>query len=104
MAKLHVFAAAIATGLLVQPCQASAQDAALLKQAQELFQPLPENMATPEFPTTNEQVQLGRTLFFEPRFSIDANVSCSSCHQPAFYGADSLPKSIGVTQRPHPRH
>jgi cytochrome c peroxidase len=31
-------------------------------------------------------------------------MSCSSCHQPAFYGTDALPKGIGVKQRPHPRN
>jgi hypothetical protein len=31
-------------------------------------------------------------------------MSCSSCHQPAFYGTDALPKGIGVKKRPHPRH
>src|SRR5437868_13507794 len=48
--------------------------------------------------------QLGRLLFFDPRLTIDSNISCSSCHQPAFYGTDALPKGIGVKQRPHPRH
>jgi cytochrome c peroxidase len=36
--------------------------------------------------------------------TIDGNMSCSSCHQPAFYGTDALPKGIGVKQRPHPRN
>jgi cytochrome c peroxidase len=31
-------------------------------------------------------------------------MSCSSCHQPAFYGTDPRPKSLGVQQRPHPRN
>jgi len=31
-------------------------------------------------------------------------MSCSSCHQPAFYGTDALPKPVGVKQRAHPRH
>jgi len=31
-------------------------------------------------------------------------MSCSSCHQPAFYGTDALPRAIGVKQRPHPRN
>src|SRR5215813_15502352 len=31
-------------------------------------------------------------------------MSCSSCHQPAFYGTDALQKPMGVKQRPHPRH
>src|SRR5262249_40968325 len=51
------------------------------------------------FPTTEERVHLGRLLFFDPRLTIDANVSCATCHQPALYGSDALPKSIGVRQR-----
>jgi cytochrome c peroxidase len=49
-------------------------------------------------------VTLGRSLFFDTRFSIDGNLGCVSCHQPALYGADGRPRSIGVKSRPHPRH
>src|SRR5215472_16573205 len=31
------------------------------------FQPLPKHMATAEFPITRERVELGRSLFFDPR-------------------------------------
>ena len=61
-------------------------------------------MASAEFPITKERVELGRSLFFDPRLTIDGNMSCSSCHQPAFFGTDARPKSIGVQQRPHPRN
>jgi cytochrome c peroxidase len=80
------------------------EDADLLKRAQELFEPLPKDMATPEFPVTKERANLGRQLFFDPRLTVDGNMSCASCHQPAFYGTDALPTSIGVKQRPHPRN
>ena len=82
----------------------AADDKELLKQAREIFQPLPKDMATPEFPATTERVSLGRSLFFDPRFSIDGNVGCATCHQPALYGTDGRPRSIGVKNRPHPRH
>jgi cytochrome c peroxidase len=61
-------------------------------------------MATPEYPVIKERVTLGRSLFFDPRFSIDGNLGCSTCHQPALYGTDGRPRSIGVKSRPHPRH
>jgi len=86
------------------PAIAAADDQDLLKQAQAVFEPLPKDMATPEFPVTKERVFLGRSLFFDPRFSIDGNVGCSTCHQPALYGTDGRPRSIGVKSRPHPRH
>jgi len=104
MAKLYLYMAGIWASFTVLLATAAAQDAELLKQAQELFQPLPKDMATAEFPITRERVELGRALFFDPRLTVDANMSCSSCHQPAFYGTDALPKPMGVKQRPHPRH
>jgi cytochrome c peroxidase len=104
MAKLHLNAAGITASFMVLLTGAAAEEADLLKRAQEIFQPLPKDMATAEFPITTERVELGRSLFFDPRLTIDSNMSCSSCHQPAFYGTDALPKGIGVKQRPHPRH
>ena len=104
MAKLPLYAAGFMAPFAILLIAAAAEDTALLKQAQGIFQPLPNDMATAEFPITRERVELGRSLFFDPRLTIDANMSCSSCHQPAFYGTDALPKPTGVKQRPHPRH
>src|SRR5258706_6254957 len=39
-------------------------DADLLNDARSNFQPLPKDMATPEFPITPSRVELGRKLFF----------------------------------------
>jgi cytochrome c peroxidase len=86
------------------PATAADNEADLLKQARAIFQPLPPDMATPEAPITKERVNLGRTLFFDPRLTIDAKLSCSSCHQPVRYGTDGLAKSMGVRERPHPRN
>ena len=104
MAKLRLYAAGIAATFTILLTAAAADDAVLLKQAQEIFRPLPKNMGSAEFPITRERVELGRSLFFDPRLTIDASMSCSSCHQPAFYGTDALPKPTGVKQRAHPRH
>jgi cytochrome c peroxidase len=79
-------------------------EAALLGQAQQNFKPLPEDMGTPEFPTTPERVALGRALFFDPRLSLDGTVSCSRCHLPSLYGTDALPRAIGVENRLNPRN
>jgi hypothetical protein len=61
-------------------------------------------MGIPDLPLTTLRVELGRMLFFDPRFTIDANMSCATCHQPGLYGTDGLATSIGVQQRPHPRN
>jgi cytochrome c peroxidase len=99
MAHGRLFTASIVVALAVSNSAVTADDAALLKQAQEIFRPLPRDMGTPEFPVTKERAHLGRLLFFDPRLSVDANVSCATCHQPSLYGSDALPKSIGVRQR-----
>jgi cytochrome c peroxidase len=104
MAELFALHSSLAATFTVLLTAAAADDEGLLKRAREIFQPLPKDMATAEFPITRERVELGRSLFFDPRLTIDANMSCSSCHQPALYGTDALPKPTGVRQRPHPRH
>ena len=104
MARSPLIAASVAAVFAVASAAAAADDASLLKQAGELFKPLPPDMATPASPIAGPRVELGRMLFFDPRFTIDANMSCATCHQPALYGTDGLPRSIGVRQRPHPRN
>jgi cytochrome c peroxidase len=102
--KLHPCFASIALLVIVAPAAAVETETERLKQAQGLFQPLPRDMATPAAPITPQRVDLGRLLFFDPRLTVDADVSCSSCHQPARHGTDGLLRSIGVRQRPHPRN
>ena len=104
MAKLPLYAAGITASFTILLTAAAAEDAALLKQAQEIFERLPKDLASAEFPITRERVELGRSLFFDTRLTVDGNMSCSSCHQPVFYGTDALPRAIGVKQRPHPRN
>src|SRR5262249_34773566 len=104
MARALPFAASITAAFTILLSAAVAEGAALLKQAQEIFQPLPQDGASTASPTTRARIELGRALFFDPRLTIDGNMSCSSCHQPAFYGTDALPRAIGVKQRPHPRN
>src|SRR5258708_6079432 len=103
MARLLWVIASVAILLVAVPA-AAADDASLLKQAQEIFRPLPKDMGTPDLPVERPRVDLGRMLFFDPRFAVDANVSCATCHQPAFYGTDTLTKSIGVRQLRQPRN
>src|SRR5260370_30686831 len=78
-------------------------DADLLNDARSNFQPLPKDMATPQFPITPSRVELGRKLFFDPRISVDGTVSCALCHQPALYGRDGLPKGRGAHDTLNPR-
>ncbi len=90
--------------LFVAVTAADAADEKLQRLVQQLFQPLPSEMATSENPLTREKVALGRLLYFEPRVSADGTASCARCHQPALYGTDALPKSVGAFNRISPRN
>ena len=96
----------LAGAALAAPLAALSQggDDALLNQAQQLFKPLPSDMADKDHPVTPARVELGRKLFFDPRISLDGTVSCARCHAPALYATDGLPKSIGVKDRANPRN
>ena len=58
MAKLPLYAAGITASFTILLTAAAAEDAALLKQAQEMFEPLPKDVASAEFPITRERVEL----------------------------------------------
>jgi len=66
----------------------------LLHKAQQIFAPLPQDMATKVHPLSPEKIELGRKLFFDPRLSLDGTISCSTCHLPQFYGTDALQKAL----------
>jgi cytochrome c peroxidase len=104
MARLYFVVTSVSFVLASTFTAAAADDAALLEQAKEIFKPLPNGVETRAVVGSEPRAELGRMLFFDPRLTIDGNMSCSSCHQPAFYGTDALPRSIGVKQRPHPRN
>ncbi len=61
------------------------------------WQPLPETAPAPkDNPTTAEKVELGKILYFDPRFSSTGTVSCNSCHNLMAGGEDQRPTSMGV--------
>jgi cytochrome c peroxidase len=61
------------------------------------WQPLPEKAPEPaDNPTTAEKVELGRMLYFDPRFSSTGTVSCNTCHNVMLGGEDNRNFSMGV--------
>ena len=61
------------------------------------WEALPESAPAPaDNPTTAEKVELGKMLFFDPRFSATGTVSCFSCHNVMEGGDDHRSVSIGV--------
>ena len=70
---------------------------AVVSAAARAFEPLPERpVDPPDNPTTAAKVALGKTLFFDPRLSVDGTVSCNSCHNVMAGGDDNRPASMGV--------
>ena len=60
-----------------------------------MMAPLPQVMISESNPLTEEKVDLGRMLYYEPRLSRSQSVSCNSCHPLSNYGADGKPVSPG---------
>ncbi len=57
---------------------------------------LPDVPPTPaDNPLTRERIELGKTLFFDPRLSGDGTIACASCHSPMFGWSDGLPTGKG---------
>lgn len=69
------------------------------------WEPLP---ATPPVPADNPmsaaKVELGKRLFFDPRFSSTGTVSCNTCHNLMLGGDDGRPTSMGVHGLTGPRN
>lgn len=58
---------------------------------------LPESYQSPEFnPSSEEKIQLGRLLFFDPILSGNKDVACATCHHPEFGYTDMQDLPIGV--------
>jgi cytochrome c peroxidase len=83
---------------------ASNGDEDLLRQAKQIFSPLPQVMSSDKNPITPEKVKLGKILFYETRISVDGTVSCARCHPIGLYAADGLKKSIGNNCKVNPRN
>jgi len=61
------------------------------------WEALPEQAPAPaNNPTTAAKVELGRSLFFDPRLSSTGTVSCNSCHNVMLGGEDNRPVAMGV--------
>ena len=88
-------------------CLAAAVQAAdsLMSEAQNYFKPIPA--AAPVLknnPATPAKVELGKILYFEPRLSSSALISCNTCHNVGLGGADYQETSTGHKWRKGPRN
>lgn len=77
----------------------------LQEQAKENFVPIPTAVpALKGNPATREKVELGKILYFEPRLSRSALISCNTCHNMGLGGADYQETSTGHGWQRGPRN
>jgi cytochrome c peroxidase len=65
----------------------------------EIPKGFPEMKSTEGNELTQERVDLGRMLFYDPILSIDSTISCASCHNQALAFADDRAITPGVEGR-----
>lgn len=82
---------------------ASAQTSAVQFFANRLPRWFPVPNIPADNPITEEKVELGRHLFYEPMLSGNSTYSCASCHQQSLAFTDGLAQAVGSTGGQHPR-
>lgn len=58
----------------------------------------------PKSPITDEKVELGKTLYFDPRLSKSGLISCNTCHNLGLGGTDGVSAAIGHKWTANPHH
>ena len=104
MKKITVITLIIVGSIFVLANMALAESS-LMKEAQEYFKPIPA--AAPFLkgnPATPAKIELGKILYFEPRLSRSALISCNTCHNVGLGGADFQETSTGHGWRKGPRN
>jgi len=97
--KQHIVAlSALCISTTVLPAYADGYVLTPTKEDQKWL--LPEKLPAPaDNAITPARVELGKTLFFDPRLSSDHNLSCAGCHNPMFGWSDGLPTAKGKNSK-----
>lgn len=67
----------------------------LQKKALSFTMPMPEHAFEDGMNQSEDIIELGRMLYYEPRISKSGIISCNSCHSLTTFGVDQIPVSIG---------
>ncbi|MCC5883631.1 MAG: c-type cytochrome [Halomonas sp.] len=94
LARPALIAAAVSLSAALAATGVAADDG--LGDYRDRFEPLPHLPPIPAHNSlTEEKVELGNMLFFEPRISSSGVISCATCHNPALGWADRIPRATG---------
>lgn len=102
---LLVLAALLGALFLFVACETTQETAVeptpeISRERLQIFGTMPEVATPTDYEMTEELVDLGRILYFEPRMSINGNMSCNTCHGLNNYGMDGLRFSFGHAGNP----
>lgn len=104
MKKTYLAALVFALSWAVTGYAAEGEDS-LLKDAQSQFQPIPDKApAIKDNASSPDKIELGKLLYFEPRLSKSALISCNTCHNVGLGGADYQQTSTGHGWKKGPRN
>ena len=96
---------ALAMALLMFAASTVAAEDEVMKRAQGMFKPIPAKMtAIKGKPLDPVKMELGKMLYFEPRISASALISCNTCHNVGMGGADFQETSVGHRWQKGPRN
>lgn len=85
--------------------QLAAANNTLREDALKTFQPIPMGpQDLKDNPITPNKIQLGKILYFDPRLSKSALISCNTCHNVGLGGADFQETSTGHGWQKGPRN
>jgi cytochrome c peroxidase len=100
--KVFVLSALVAATLMAGSLQNDAKKAGL-KPIPASVTALTKLTSNPSNPTTSAKVELGKTLYMDPRLSKSGLISCNSCHNVGLGGSDGMGAAIGHkwTANPH---
>ena len=95
----------ITLGLILGLSSITLANDQLMTDAQDYFKPIPATAPVlKDNPSTPAKVELGKILYFEPRLSSSALISCNTCHNVGLGGADFQETSTGHGWRKGPRN
>nr|WP_321445764.1 cytochrome-c peroxidase [uncultured Cohaesibacter sp.] len=98
-------AVALMAGAAVLAASQIASANELLEEAKDYFKPIPSVVpSVKDNAVTSDKIELGKMLFFEPRLSSSALISCNTCHNLGMGGDDNLETSIGHGWQKGPRN
>ena len=77
----------------------------LMERAQKRFKPIPKTIPDMKGKSfTQEKIALGKMLYFDPRLSASALISCNTCHNVGMGGVDFQETSVGHRWQKGPRN